>query len=79
MLHAPPPYDGATPPALLDWLARQARAAAFALTASPAYADAWWDSEHLALGRSPHAEAASGWAGVDRVVRLLNRMELGGP
>ncbi len=78
MIHVPPPYDGPTPPALLRWLAHHARDAAFALTSSPAFADRWWDAEHRAFGRSPHAEAASGWAGVDGVIRHVNGMAMGG-
>lgn len=77
MILTPPRFAGPTPPALLDWLAQHARAAALGLSSSPVYADAWWDAEHREFGRSPRAEAASGWNGLDRVVRYVNRMGTG--
>lgn len=79
LLHVPECFDGLTSPVLLARLERHARAVVLAATASPAFAGAWWDGTHAEFGRSPRDEAASGWAGMDRVIRTLNRTAMGAP
>ena len=72
-------FDGPPRPILLARLAQQARAAGYAAPESAAFGDAWWGAEHTILGRPPREAAASGWAGGDRVIRLVNRLNVGAP